>query len=138
MISLTLFRSRPSEKLLPKSFCSPAARRRKAKHFSKNFDVNFSTRIYIGNMLNIPECVPKQLVDELEGYQKQIKILIRNYKVSMFVDIMTYYYVFLYQVKLCMYLCTYQFFYGFLCIYNKYNLFFHFRFWKIVNKIVQR
>ena len=95
MISLTLFRSRPSEKLLPKSFCSPAARRRKAKHFSKNFDVNFSTRIYIGNMLNIPECVPKQLVEELEGYQKQIKILIRNYKVSMFVDIMTYYYVFL-------------------------------------------
>ena len=43
-------------------------------------------------MLNIPECVPKQLVEELEGYQKQIKILIRNYKVSMFVDIMTYYY----------------------------------------------
>ena len=44
-------------------------------------------------MLNIPECVPKQLVDELEGYQKQIKILIRNYKVSVFtkfVDVMTY------------------------------------------------
>jgi len=32
-------------------------------------------------MLNIPECVPKQLVEELEGYQNQIKILIRNYKV---------------------------------------------------------
>jgi len=32
-------------------------------------------------MLNIPECVPKQLVEELEGYQNQIKILIRNYKI---------------------------------------------------------
>ena len=80
-------------------------------------------------MLNIPECVPKQLVDELEGYQKQIKILIRNYKVSMFVDIMTYYYyVFLYyQVKLCMYLSTYQFFYGFLCTYIKKEFIFSFQ-----------
>ena len=36
-------------------------------------------------MLNIPECVPKQLVEELEGYQKQLKILIRNFKVLQFV-----------------------------------------------------
>ena len=55
-------------------------------------------------MLNIPECVPKQLVEELEGYQNQIKILIRNYKVSMFADVMTYmYYAFLLSSQLCTY-----------------------------------
>ena len=32
-------------------------------------------------MLKIPECVPNQLVEELEGFQKQLKILIRNFKV---------------------------------------------------------
>ena len=80
-------------------------------------------------MLNIPECVPKQLVDELEGYQKQIKILIRNYKVSMFVDIMTYcYYVFLLSSQ-TMYVPRYlQFYMAFYAYILKKNLFFHFRF----------
>ena len=33
-------------------------------------------------MLKIPDFVPEDLVQELEGYQKQIRILVNNYKVS--------------------------------------------------------
>jgi hypothetical protein len=32
-------------------------------------------------MLNIPEGVPKDLVEELEACQKQLRILLDNYKV---------------------------------------------------------
>ena len=45
-------------------------------------------------MLKIPEGIPKDLVDELEACQKQLKILFGNYKVF-FVNVI---------ISMCMYL----------------------------------
>ena len=52
-------------------------------------------------MLKIPEGIPKDLVDELEACQKQLKILFGNYKVF-FVNVI----VFILYTCVCTYVLT--------------------------------
>ena len=46
-----------------------------------NFQIWSRASVYRGKMLKIPDNVPKHLVEELEAYQKQLRILFSNYQV---------------------------------------------------------